>query len=99
MTDREFYEKIIDRFERKRPNEPMFVMGISMQNHGGYTEWYDNFDEQVRMVGINYPDVNQYLSLVHESDAALAYLISYFEQVARRAGKSVHGSVFHLDQL
>lgn len=81
VTDREFYEKIIDRFERKRPNEPMFVMGISMQNHGGYTERYDNFDEQVRMVGINYPDVNQYLSLVHESDAALAYLISYFEQV------------------
>lgn len=81
VTDREFYEKIIERFERKRPNEAMFVMGISMQNHGGYTEQYDNFTERVRMLGINYPDVNQYLSLLHESDAALEYLISYFEQV------------------
>lgn len=81
VTDREFYEKIIDRYERKRPNEAMFVMGISMQNHGGYTERYDNFTERVRMLGINYPDVNQYLSLLHESDAALEYLISYFEQV------------------
>ena len=33
------------------------------------------------MLGINYPDVNQYLSLIHESDSALEYLISYFEKV------------------
>ena len=52
-----------------------------MQNHGGYTEKYDNFNEQVRALGINYPDVNQYLSLIHESDASLEYLISYFENV------------------
>ena len=56
-------------------------MSISMQNHGGYTEKYDNFDEKARMLGINYPDVNQYLSLIHESDSALEYLISYFEKV------------------
>lgn len=81
VTDQEFYEKIVERFERKRPGESLFVMGISMQNHGGYTEKYDNFTEQARMLGINYPDVNQYLSLLHESDAALEYLISYFAQV------------------
>lgn len=81
VTDREFYEKIVERFEQKRPSESLFVMGISMQNHGGYTEKYDNFTEQARMLGSNYPDVNQYLSLLHESDAALEYLISYFEQV------------------
>lgn len=52
-----------------------------MQNHGGYTEKYDNFDEKVRLLGLNYPDVNQYLSLVHESDSALEYLISYFQNV------------------
>ena len=28
---------------------------------------YDNFDEKVRLLGLNYPDVNQYLSLVHET--------------------------------
>lgn len=81
VTDQEFYERIVERFERKRPGESLFVMGISMQNHGGYTEKYDNFTEQARMLGINYPDVNQYLSLLRESDAALEYLISYFAQV------------------
>ena len=81
ITDQEFYEKIVERYEEKSANENLFIMGISMQNHGGYTEKYDNFDEEVRMLGVNYPDVNQYLSLIHESDKALEYLISYCEQV------------------
>ena len=81
ITDQELYEKIVNRYESKKSNEDLFIMSISMQNHGGYTEKYDNFDEKARMLGINYPDVNQYLSLIHESDSALEYLISYFEKV------------------
>lgn len=81
ITDQELYESIVERYESRAANEDLFIMSISMQNHGGYTEKYDNFDEQVRALGINYPDVNQYLSLIHESDASLEYLISYFENV------------------
>lgn len=81
IMDQELYESIVERYESRAANEDLFIMSISMQNHGGYTEKYDNFDEQVRALGINYPDVNQYLSLIHESDASLEYLISYFENV------------------
>ena len=81
VTDREFYEKIIERYESKPANEDLFIMGISMQNHGGYTEKYDNFEEEIRVLGVDYPDANQYLSLLYESDKALEYLISYFETV------------------
>lgn len=81
ITDQELYESIVERYESKKSNEDLFIMSISMQNHGGYTEKYDNFDEKVRLLGLNYPDVNQYLSLVHESDSALEYLISYFQNV------------------
>ncbi len=81
VTDRELYESIIGRFERRAANEDLFVMSISMQNHGGYMDKFENFPEPVRMLGLNYPDVNQYLSLLYESDAALEYLITYFEQV------------------
>lgn len=81
ITDQALYEKIIDRYESRAANEDLFIMSISMQNHGGYTEKYDNFREPVRMLGVDYPDVNQYLSLVHKSDEALEYLISYFEGV------------------
>lgn len=81
ITDQELYENIIERYENRGASEDLFIMSISMQNHGGYTEKYDNFTEEARMLGVNYADVNQYLSLVHESDQALEYLISYFESV------------------
>ncbi len=81
VTDEEFYNSIIERFEKKSANEDLFIMSISMQNHGGYTESYDNFDEQIRVLGSNYSDANQYLSLIHESDQMLEDFITYFEQV------------------
>ena len=81
VTDQALYEEIIARYERRAANENLFLMSITMQNHGGYTESYENFNEQVRMIGVNYADVNQYLSLLHESDAALEYLVTYFSQV------------------
>ena len=81
VTDQELYEEIIARYEQRAENEDLFLMSITMQNHGGYTETYENFNEQVQMIGVDYADVNQYLSLLHESDAALEYLISYFSKV------------------
>ena len=81
VSDKATFEKIISLYEEKDADEKLFTFCVTMQNHGGYTEKYDNFDEKARMLGINYPDVNQYLSLIHESDSALEYLISYFEKV------------------
>ena len=81
ITDQELYESIVERYESKKANEDLFIMSISMQNHGGYTEKYPNFNEQIRTLGAGYSDANQYLSLLHESDKALEYLISYFQSV------------------
>ena len=52
-----------------------------MQNHGGYGERYDNFNQEVYKVGASYTDANQYLSLLNESDKALENLITYFKGV------------------
>ena len=81
ITDQELYDKIIKRYENRKNNEKLFFMGITMQNHGGYTETYDNFPENYYKVGRSYTDANQYLSLVHESDEAVKNLISYFSKV------------------
>jgi phosphoglycerol transferase MdoB-like AlkP superfamily enzyme len=81
ITDQELYDKIIDRYENRKTNEKLYLMGITMQNHGGYTETYDNFDEDCYKIGRSYTDANQYLSLVHQSDIALENLITYFSQV------------------
>ena len=81
ITDQELYDKIIERYENRKKNEKLFVMGITMQNHGGYTESYDNFPESCYKLGHSYTDANQYLSLVHESDKAVENLITYFSGV------------------
>lgn len=81
ITDEELYNKIIAQYEAKEPDEKLFIMSVTMQNHGGYTEKYENFPENIRMTNGYYEDVNQYLSLVNKSDEALEELITYFSNV------------------
>ena len=81
ISDEEYYNKIIERFESKSGNEDLFIMSISMQNHGGYTEKYESFPENIQVLGGTYEDANQYLSLLNHSDKALEKFISYFENV------------------
>ena len=81
VSDRELYQKIIERYESSGRNEELFIMSITMQNHGGYTTTYDNFEENYYKTGRSYTDANQYFSLIRESDAALEELVTYFSQV------------------
>ncbi len=82
ISDREMFEKIIDTYEN-RQEEQLFIFGVSMQNHGGYSYSGDNFNQTISLVGYekNYPEVEQYLSLIYETDKAVEHLISYFERV------------------
>lgn len=82
ISDREMFEKITDIYET-RQDEPLFMFGVSMQNHGGYSYSGDNYNQTISLVGYDksYPEVEQYLSLIHETDKAVEYLISYFEHV------------------
>ena len=81
ISDRELYHKIIERYENRSVNENLFIMSISMQNHGGYTTNYENFEEKYYKIGRSYTDANQYFSLIRESDDALEELITYFAAV------------------
>jgi len=82
ISDREMFEKIIDTYET-RQEEPLFIFGVSMQNHGGYSYRGDNYNQTISLEGYDksYPEVEQYLSLIYETDKAVEYLISYFERV------------------
>lgn len=54
-----------------------------MQNHGGYSVAYRNFDQQIKITNMStfYPQAERYLSLVKESDSAFQELVEYFSNV------------------
>ena len=81
ISDEEMYNKIIDRYENRKVNENLFIMSISMQNHGGYAKDYDNFEEEYYKIGRSYTDANQYFSLIRKSDDALREFVNYFSNV------------------
>jgi len=82
ISDRESYKKIIEQYETKGDNNPLFIFNVTMQNHGGYTE--DKVVEEedcVQLTGMpGYPKVEQYLSLVRQSDKAFQILTDYFSK-------------------
>lgn len=79
VSDSEMYGQIINTFKSKTGDDPLFVFGVTMQNHGGYDVSEDAFPSE-DFVGSAYPDVNQYLQLIRISDASLEKMISFFQK-------------------
>ena len=80
VTDEACYDRIIDLYEKKDENEPLFVFNVTMQNHSSYTEQFDNFTPGIEAEGINSDALNMYLSLMKESDRAFEELVNYFAE-------------------
>ena len=78
VSDQSDFEKIVEIYENKG-DTPLFLFNVTMQNHSSYTESFDNFDPQIEVEGGS-QTLNNYLSLLSLSDAALGELISYFEE-------------------
>jgi phosphoglycerol transferase MdoB-like AlkP superfamily enzyme len=81
VSDAGCVDKIISLYEEKKAGQPLFVFNVTMQNHGGYTDEYANFQVDVMAENVQNSALNQYLSLTKLSDAALEKLITYFSEV------------------
>ncbi|MDP4118762.1 MAG: sulfatase-like hydrolase/transferase [Bacillota bacterium] len=75
------YQKIIELFENRDKNKPFFLFNVTIQNHGGYTN--SSYPSTVHLTDYpgQFPQTEQYLSLIRESDKALLGLIEYFRSV------------------
>lgn len=80
VSDEACYDKIIELYEEKEEGEPLFVFNVTMQNHSGYEEEFENFTPDVEVEGIKTKSLPAYLSLIKESDRALEQLIDYFAE-------------------
>lgn len=78
VSDASAFDYIIRAYEAKEPGQPLFFFEVTMQNHSPYTEEFDNFTPRVTVEGSNSKSLDQYLSLMKETDEALEELIAYF---------------------
>lgn len=83
-SDKAMYKRVIRRCEKKDKKKPAFIFGVTMQNHGSYmNEEFENYIKIKDHEG-EYPDAEQYLSIINQSDAALKYLINHFKKSGDR---------------
>ena len=82
-SDQGMYDQLIRYYEQRDKSTPLFFFGITMQNHGGYLFDSELYPSTVHLEDptTNYMGLEQYLTLIHDSDAALADLIRYFSDV------------------
>jgi phosphoglycerol transferase MdoB-like AlkP superfamily enzyme len=68
------------QYLNEKNDSPSFIFDVTVQNHGGYTESADDLDK-ITITGYEgiYPETENYLALIHESDKALQELIEYLE--------------------
>ena len=81
ISDESSFDKIIETYENKPAGQPAFIFNVTMQNHGGYTDTYYNFDNTVKAEKLNNSALDQYLSLIKLTDSDLEKLINYFSTV------------------
>lgn len=78
VSDKACYDKIIDIYENKEADTPLFVFNVTMQNHSSYSEEFDNFKPDITVNNAKAKLLPNYLSLIKISDEAVAGLIDYF---------------------
>ena len=83
ISDRDSYKKVIEEFEKIRQSgQPAFIFNVTMQNHSGYDAGCFT-ENAVRIPGHEgeFPNAEEYLTLIRESDAAIPMLIDYFSKI------------------
>lgn len=84
VSDQENFEQLIKNYESEKNNgqENVFFFNVTMQNHGGYGYSGENYEQTVSLEKYrdNYPDAEQYLTCIHETDKAVEFLIDYFQK-------------------
>ena len=84
ISDDSCVDKLIEFYETKEVGTPLFAFNVTMQNHGGYQEIYENFTPDITVADSENFSLRQYLSLIKLSDASLERLVSYFSNVEEK---------------
>ena len=94
VSDQEMFQYILDRLDQQG-DTPLFLFGISMQNHGGYED--ESYQNSISLQSGSFPKAEQYLSLIHETDKAVEQLLTQLENSPRKTVVLIFGD--HLPRL
>lgn len=80
LSDNTSYKAVINQLNTKNPDDRMFIFNVTMQNHGGYN-YEETAFEGIKITNLKgeYPETEQYLALVKESDEAFEELLTYLK--------------------
>lgn len=86
ISDASVYQQMIKSFEQKEKGSPLFSFAVTMQNHGGYTVKYPDFNPDIKVVNQtgNFSQIETYFSLIKKSDQAFEQLIKYFSAIKEK---------------
>ena len=84
VTDRSTYDKILDLLHST--DDPQFIFDVTMQNHSGYDTGEVPADKYIdlNIDGESNPEVNEYVSLIQQSDEALQYFLTKLKSLDRK---------------
>lgn len=81
VSDQSCYDYVKELYSQKEDGEKLFTFLVTMQNHSPYSN-QKKYQSTVELdLGQDYPETEQYLSLIKESDAAFGDLADYFRDV------------------
>ncbi len=89
LSDAAFAQELITRYEARDPDKPLFLYGMSMENHQTYSpEKYDGHTsgfpaQSDALSGEDLAILDSLVMGLHHADAALGTLVDYFSQVDR----------------
>lgn len=85
-SDASAYEQVKQLTRQKKTNQKLFAFLVTIQNHGGYSE--ENFDNFKSTISLDYedeyPDVENFLTLINESDKAFVELLNYYSDSSQK---------------
>lgn len=98
VSDQEMYEYMLQRMNMAADG-PIFLFGVTMQNHGGYGTLTENYTQTICLEGYQqeYPQAEEYLSLINQSDLAVEYLLTELEKKPEKTIVLFFGD--HLPQI
>lgn len=85
ISDETMFKQIMSLQESKKEGEPLFVFGVTMQNHGDYPNKNNGtFVPEVKVLNNNNSYIsyfNNYLSLLKVTDHAFQKLVEYYDNI------------------